>query len=123
MAAIASQNAPSVDNSIGKSGAEESQTQLPIRDWTEKAEVKLRRKIDFTILPMLMLDLFALQLDRGNVGYAMTTSFTDDLGINNNNVNTGNLLMFAAVVIFEIPSNMVLSKIGPALWLVFQILA
>ncbi|KAF5686275.1 nicotinamide mononucleotide permease [Fusarium circinatum] len=123
MAAIASQNEPPVDNSIAKAGVEESRTQLPICDWTEKEEAKLRRKIDFTILPMLMLGLFALQLDRGNVGYAMTTSFTDDLGINNDNVNTGNQLMLAAVVIFEIPFNMVLSKIGPALWLIIQILA
>ncbi|WKT40061.1 MFS transporter superfamily [Fusarium oxysporum f. sp. vasinfectum] len=120
---MASQHEPQVDSSIIKTGAEESQSPLPTCDWTDKAEVKLRRKIDFTILPMLMLGLFALQLDRGNVGYAMTTSFTEDLGINNDNVNTGNQLMLAAVVIFEIPFNMVLSRIGPALWLIIQILA
>ncbi|KAF5542997.1 nicotinamide mononucleotide permease [Fusarium mexicanum] len=123
MAAMSSQHEPQLDTSIAKTGAEETQSQLPVCDWTDKEEVKLRRKIDFTILPMLMLGLFALQLDRGNVGYAMTTSFTDDLGINNDNVNTGNQLMLAAVVIFEIPFNMVLSKIGPALWLIIQILA
>ncbi|RKK72136.1 hypothetical protein BFJ69_g10399 [Fusarium oxysporum] len=120
---MASQHEPQVDSSIIKTGAEESQSQLPTCDWTDKAEVKLRRKIDFTILPMLMLGLFSLQLDRGNVGYAMTTSFTEDLGINNDNVNTGNQLMLSAVVIFEIPFNMVLSRIGPALWLIIQILA
>src|SRR6478736_1171806 len=140
MATLASQHEPQADSSIVKTGVEESQSQLPICDWTEKAEVRLRRKsvnlpqyhmpiltlltrIDFKILPMLMLGLFALQLDRGNVGYAMTTSFTEDLGINNDNVNTGNQLMLAAVVIFEIPFNMVLSRIGPALWLIIQILA
>ncbi|QGI90562.1 hypothetical protein CEK26_001777 [Fusarium fujikuroi] len=123
MATMSSQHEAHADTSSAKTGVEESQSELPICDWTEKAEVKLRRKIDFTILPMLMLGLFALQLDRGNVGYAMTTSFTEDLGINNDNVNTGNQLMLAAVVIFEIPFNMVLSKIGPALWLIIQILA
>ncbi|KAH7494429.1 hypothetical protein FOMA001_g1958 [Fusarium oxysporum f. sp. matthiolae] len=60
MAKMASQHEPQVDSSIVKTGAEESQSQLPICDWTDKAEVKLRRKIDFTILPMLMLGLFAL---------------------------------------------------------------
>ncbi|SCV33526.1 related to nicotinamide mononucleotide permease [Fusarium fujikuroi] len=123
MATVASQHESQVDTPTAKTGVEESQSEIPICDWTEKAETKLRRKIDFTILPMLMLGLFALQLDRGNVGYAMTTSFTEDLGINNDNVNTGNQLMLAAVVIFEIPFNMVLSKIGPALWLIVQILA
>lgn len=68
-----------------------------------------------------MLGLFALQLDKGNMAYALTTGFTKDLGINNNIVNYGNQLMLAAIVIFEIPFNMVLSRIGPALWLVIQI--
>lgn len=72
---------------------------------------------------MLMLGLFALQLDKGNLSYALTTSFTKDLGIDNNNVNYGNQLMLAAIVVFEIPFNMVLSRIGPALWLTIQIFA
>ncbi|KAL2678794.1 hypothetical protein Neosp_009545 [[Neocosmospora] mangrovei] len=94
-----------------------------VADWTPKAESHLRRKLDFTILPMLMLGLFALQLDKGNLSYALTTSFTKDLGIDNNNVNYGNQLMLAAIVVFEIPFNMVLSRIGPALWLTIQIFA
>ncbi|RSL70858.1 hypothetical protein CEP53_001737 [Fusarium sp. AF-6] len=96
---------------------------LIVADWTPKEESSLRRKIDFTILPMLMLGLFALQLDKGNLSYALTTSFTKDLGIDNNNVNYGNQLMLAAIVVFEIPFNMVLSRIGPALWLTIQIFA
>jgi MFS family permease len=80
-------------------------------------------RLDFTILPILMIGLFALQLDKGNVSYAMTTSFTKDLGIDNNNVNYGNQLMLAGIVIFEIPFNMILSRIGPAKWLTIQIFA
>jgi hypothetical protein len=138
---MASQSEPQVSNAAGKTIIQESESQVPICDWTEKAETKLRRKsvtlnphnicnlltyyirIDFTVLPILMLGLFALQLDRGNVGYAMTTSFTDDLGITKDIVNYGNQLMLAAVVIFEIPFNMVLSRVGPALWLIIQVFA
>jgi hypothetical protein len=141
MATMASQSEPQVSNAAGKTIIQDSESQVPICDWTEKAEIKLRRKsvtlnthnicnlltyhirIDFTVLPILMLGLFALQLDRGNVGYAMTTSFTDDLGITKDIVNYGNQLMLAAVVIFEIPFNMVLSRIGPALWLIIQVFA
>ncbi|KAL4724355.1 hypothetical protein ACLX1H_008969 [Fusarium chlamydosporum] len=100
---MASQSDTQVSNAAGKTTMQESESLVPICDWTEKAEKKLRRKIDFTVLPILMLGLFALQLDRGNVGYAMTTSFTDDLGITKDIVNYGNQLMLAAVVIFEIP--------------------
>ncbi|KAM0324600.1 hypothetical protein ACHAQA_007988 [Verticillium albo-atrum] len=98
-----------------------SPSSLVIGDWTPAAESRLRRKLDFIVLPILMLGLFALQLDKGNISYALTTSFTKDLGIDNDHVNHGQQLMLAAIVIFEIPFNMVLSRIGPALWLTIQI--
>lgn len=80
-------------------------------------------RVDFIILPILMLGLFALQLDKGNVAYALTISFTDDLGIDKNKVNYGNQLMLAAIFIFEIPFNLILSRVGPAKWLTIQIFA
>ncbi|KAI0177073.1 major facilitator superfamily domain-containing protein [Pestalotiopsis sp. NC0098] len=70
-----------------------------------------------------MLGLFALQLDKGNIAYALTTSLTKDIGIGTDEVNYGNQLMLAGIVIFEIPFNMVLSRIGAAKWLVIQIFA
>lgn len=42
---MASHHEPHVDSSTAKTGGvEESQSELPICDWTEKAEIKLRRK-------------------------------------------------------------------------------
>jgi hypothetical protein len=35
--------------------------------WTEEEEKALVKKIDFLVLPILMLAFFALQLDRGNM--------------------------------------------------------
>jgi MFS family permease len=70
-----------------------------------------------------MAGLFALQLDKGNISYAITTSFTKDLGINNDHINYGNQLMLAGIFVFEVPFNMVLSRIGPAKWLSIQIFA
>lgn len=75
------------------------------------------------MLPILVIGLFALQLDKGNISYIITTTFTDDIGITTDNVNYGNQLMLAAIVAFEIPFNMVLSRIGPALWLTVQVFA
>ncbi|KAF5988743.1 nicotinamide mononucleotide permease [Fusarium bulbicola] len=42
----------------------------------------------------------------------MTTTFIKDIGITNDIVNNGNQLLLAAIVIFKIPSNMMLSKLG-----------
>lgn len=68
-----------------------------------------------------MMGLFALQLDKGNLSYGITTTFIEDLGIKKDEVNYGGQLMQAGIVVFEVPFNMILSKIGPALWLTIQI--
>lgn len=36
-------------------------------DWTEEEERALVRKIDFLVMPLLMVSFFALQMDRGNM--------------------------------------------------------
>ncbi|KAF3012884.1 hypothetical protein E8E14_011695 [Neopestalotiopsis sp. 37M] len=99
-----------------------SDSSIP-RHWSLEAERRVRRKLDYLVLPSLMLGLFALQLDKGNIAYAITTSFTTDIGIGTDQVNYGNQLMLAGIVIFEIPFNMVLSRIGPAKWLLIQVFA
>lgn len=70
-----------------------------------------------------MLGLFSLQLDKGNLGFANTTTFATDIGIAPNDINHGAALQAAGIVAFEIPFNMVLSRIGPSLWLTIQIFA
>lgn len=72
---------------------------------------------------MLMLGLFSLQLDKGNISYAKTTNFAEDVGLEPNEINWGIALQATAIVVFEIPFNMVLSRIGPSLWLTIQIIA
>jgi MFS family permease len=72
---------------------------------------------------LLMLGLFSLQLDKGNLAYANTTSFAEDIGIEHNDINYGAALQATGIVAFEIPFNLVLSRIGPSLWLTIQIIA
>ncbi|KAL2206535.1 alternative sulfate transporter [Sarocladium strictum] len=74
-------------------------------------------------MPLLIFGFFVLQLDRGNLGNAMTDGFLVDVGINQFEFNVGNQLMFVGIIVFEIPSNLVLYRIGPALWIGCQILA
>ncbi|KAH6994672.1 major facilitator superfamily domain-containing protein [Fusarium venenatum] len=90
------------------------------RDWTDKEEKKIKIKLDLVLLGNLMLGFFALQLDKTNISSAITTTFVKDIGITNNIVNNGNQLLLAAIVIFEIPSNMMLAKFGAPTWLTFQ---
>ncbi|KAI9733997.1 MAG: hypothetical protein M1834_002654 [Cirrosporium novae-zelandiae] len=91
-------------------------------DWPAEEEIKVKRKVDFIFLPLLMLAFFALQMDRGNISAALTDTITEDLGISTNQINIGNQLLSAGIVILEIPSNVILQRIGPQKWLAGQIM-
>jgi MFS family permease len=73
-------------------------------------------------MPLLVAGFFVLQLDRSNIGNAMTDTITQDLGITLNDVNLGSQLMSAGIVIAEIPSNLVLQRLGAPKWLTLQML-
>lgn len=45
-----------------------------------------------------------------------------DIGITQNQFNTGNSLLYVGIIVGEIPSNYLLQLIGPRIWISFQIL-
>ncbi|KAF7562300.1 hypothetical protein G7046_g1807 [Stylonectria norvegica] len=92
-------------------------------DWTEEEEKALVWKIDRTVMPLLILGFFALQLDRGNIGNALTDFFLDDVDITQTQFNVGQQLLSLGIVLLEIPSSMVLYRLGPSKWIGSQIIA
>ncbi|KAF5622579.1 alternative sulfate transporter [Fusarium tjaetaba] len=92
-------------------------------EFTSDDEKKLCRKVDFFVLPLLILGFIALNLDRSNIAYALTDSFFEDVGITQNQFNIGQQLLAAGIIILEIPSNMVLMRFGPGIWFTAQITA
>ncbi|KAF2001535.1 MFS general substrate transporter [Amniculicola lignicola CBS 123094] len=83
--------------------------------------LKARRKVDTSVLPFLFLGLLVFQLDRMNLASALTDGFAKNIKINQNTVNLGNQLMFLGIVVLEIPSNLVLQRIGPRKWISAQV--
>jgi len=71
-------------------------------------------------MPLLIAGFFVLQLDRSNIGNALTDTIVEDLGITTDDVNLGNQLMLAGIVIAEIPSNIILQRLGAPIWLTIQ---
>ncbi|KAE8154518.1 major facilitator superfamily domain-containing protein [Aspergillus avenaceus] len=108
----------SLDHSLDHDSSEKK-----VINWDDKEENALRRKIDFILLPILGLAFFALQVDRGNISAALTSTITKDLNITTNQVNIGTQMLSAGIVITEISSNIVLQRIGPQLWLSIQLFA
>ena len=68
------------------------------------------------MLPLLVLGFLVFQLDRMNLASALTGGFAEDIKVNQATINMGNQLMFAAVVVFEIPCNMALQRVGRILY-------
>ncbi|EAT78937.1 hypothetical protein HBH56_071930 [Parastagonospora nodorum] len=86
------------------------------------AALRARRKVDTTVLPLLFLGLLVFQLDRMNLASALTDGFAKNIRVNQNTINLGNQLMFLGIVVLEIPSNIILQRIGPRIWMSTQVI-
>jgi hypothetical protein len=101
-------------------------------EWDRAAEMRVRTKsvslsssdsllrssnvvvrVDCSVLVLLLLGLTVFQLDRMNVGSALTGNFAADIHIDQDTINLGNQLMFLGIVLLEIPSNILLQKVTP----------
>ncbi|RDW84288.1 hypothetical protein BP6252_01878 [Coleophoma cylindrospora] len=95
----------------------------PVIDWTESEETKVRWKLDLLMMPLLLAGFFVLQLDRSNIANALTSSIVKDLNLASSNVvSSGNQIQTAAIIAFEIPSNILLQKVGAPIWITFEIM-
>ncbi|CAI7639535.1 unnamed protein product [Penicillium glandicola] len=93
-----------------------------VKDW-DKEESAVRRKVDFILVPILAMAFFALQMDRGNISAVLTSTITEDLNITSNQINIGSQLLSAGIVLSEIPSNIIMQRVGPRVWLSGQLFA
>src|SRR5271157_3703755 len=74
------------------------------------------RKIAWRLIPYLMLCYFVAYLDRVNLGFAALT-FKSDLGFSDAVFGLGAGIFFAGYFIFEVPSNIILEKVGARVWI------
>jgi MFS family permease len=80
-------------------------------DVNEDSESRLFRKVSWRILPVLCLCYVFSFLDRTNVGYAQL-QMRDELGFSDAVFGLGVSVFFVGYALFEVPSNMLLSRIG-----------
>ena len=74
------------------------------------------RKVVLRIVPFLMLCYVVSYLDRVNVGFAKL-QMSDDLGFSEAAFGLGAGLFFIGYFIFEVPSNVLLQKVGARVWI------
>ncbi|KAG9695591.1 MFS transporter, partial [Aureobasidium melanogenum] len=82
------------------------------------AEKVLVRKIDFRLMPMLVLMYILNYLDRNNIASARLAGLETDLALTSSQYETSVSILFVGYLLMQIPSNLFLNKIGkPALYL------
>lgn len=80
-------------------------------------EAKLLRKIDLRLIPTLCVLYLLAFLDRVNISNAAIFGLKDDLKLDGVKYNTALTIFFVPYILFEIPSNVLLKKLKPHLWL------
>ena len=79
-------------------------------------ETRVMRKISFRIVPFIMLLYFIAFIDRVNIGFAALT-MNKDLGFSPAVFGLGAGIFFLGYFLFEVPSNLILNKVGARLWI------
>src|SRR5277367_2314899 len=64
-------------------------------------------------MPLVVLGFFMMQLDRGNIANALTDTILQDLHITTDDVNVRYQLLSLGILLFEIPSNIILQRVRP----------
>jgi ACS family tartrate transporter-like MFS transporter len=79
-------------------------------------EARVSRKLMLRIIPFVMLLYFVSFLDRVNVGFAAMT-MNKAIGLSPTAFGLGGGLFFIGYFLFEVPSNLILHKVGVRLWI------
>ncbi|KAF1999008.1 MFS general substrate transporter [Amniculicola lignicola CBS 123094] len=80
-------------------------------------EKAILRKMDLRLIPMLALLYLLSFLDRGNIGNARIEGLVDDLGMTGPQYNWCLTVFFFTYAAFEVPSNLLLKRLRPSIWL------
>jgi len=79
-------------------------------------EKRVLRRITLRIVPFVMLLYFVAFIDRVNIGFAALT-MNKDLGFSPSVFGFGAGIFFLGYFLFEVPSNLVLEKVGARIWI------
>jgi sugar phosphate permease len=102
----------------------EEQHVEPGRDAVDVDRIeKVYSKLDRRILPAFWILYFLCSAIRSNVGLAQTMNIAQghdlasELNLTPKQVSTGLALFYVCYVIFDMPSNLVMSRLSPHIWM------
>lgn len=83
---------------------------------TSALERRVMRKVSLRIVPFIMLLYFIAYIDRVNIGFA-ALEMNKDLGFSASVFGFGAGIFFWGYFLFEVPSNIILDKVGARVWI------
>jgi MFS transporter, ACS family, tartrate transporter len=85
-------------------------------DSKERLEKRVIRRITLRLIPFMFILYIIAYLDRINVGFA-ALQMNDELNLSHAIFGIGSGIFFIGYFLFEIPSNLILHRVGARLWI------
>ncbi|KAK4192941.1 major facilitator superfamily domain-containing protein [Podospora australis] len=101
----------------------------PIVDYPIERVEQVYRKLDLRIIPAFWVLYFLNSAIRSNIGIAQTMNAKDKhdllsvLGLTPKDVSTALALFYVSYVLFDLPSNLIMSRLSPRVWMARIVLA
>lgn len=92
----------------------------PELEWSRAEERGLVRRLDWHVCTWACIMCFALQVDRDNLGQAVSGNMLDQLGLSTNEYNYGRTIYYISFLLSEVPSQLISKKFGPDRWIPVQ---
>ncbi|KAJ5403366.1 hypothetical protein N7509_003237 [Penicillium cosmopolitanum] len=80
-------------------------------------ELKVVRKCDLRVVPILMLLYLLAFLDRINIGNARLQGLERDIGMKGGQYNYALFIFFIPYILCEVPCNLIMKKLAPSTWI------
>ncbi|KAL8303360.1 hypothetical protein RB601_007867 [Gaeumannomyces tritici] len=84
---------------------------------TDPREIKLVRKLDMYMMPILWLMYWLNYLDRNAIALARLNGLEKDLNLKPGEYQTCISILFVGYILMQLPSNMMLTRVRPSIWM------
>ncbi|GAB7341279.1 hypothetical protein MBLNU457_7552t1 [Dothideomycetes sp. NU457] len=102
-----------VDNDVSK---EEVMHAAALTEEEQVIALRLRKKIDTLIMPLVVLVYLMNYIDRNNYAAAKLQGLVEDLHLSTTEYNLGLSILFVGYVLMQVPSNLMLNYAGRPSW-------
>ena len=116
----------STDDVVSESSASDHDLKAKVPWWSylwdyepgrTKAEAQFVQRLDICLLTILSLGYFIKNLDQSNISNAYVSGMKEDLHMNKNELNLIDVAWTSGYVIGQIPSQIILTKVRPSIWI------